>query len=246
MTIRQAGLQSVLVTGKYAAYSKATNTEGVVIAVRFIDDALNLSKTFVEYDVRDLRTSQIYSNCRRMDIMCGMDDGSEDILRPAQQLIGALSPLFDPKVDPLSQSDGDRVTLTFTYGAQHGATIIGVLPHAKMTYGTTKEQGARRFQTHKGTSVETKKDGTYVIKRNDTSITLNADESIVVKHKSGSTMRFLDNGDIDVVPHRQVLLGDEQLSELSDGVVHGTGIDTFSGQMHWQLGSTSRKVLAKK
>lgn len=246
MTVRQAGLRGALVSGQYAPYSKVATTEGVVIAVRFIDDDRNISKTYVEYDVKDLRTGQIYNNCRRGDETAGMDDGSDNVLRPAQKQLGAASPIFDPKLAQLSQSDGDRVLLTFNYGAQHNAVIVAVLPHTKMTYGAKKEQGQRRFQTHKGTSIETKKDGTYQIKRNDTTITLQADEQIEIKHKSGSTVKMLDNGDVQVVPARELLLGDDGLSDVTDGVVHGMAIDTFSGLQQWQLGGTSRHVLVSK
>ena len=246
MTVRQAGLKGTQVSGQYAPYAKVATTEGVVIAVRFIDDERNISKTYVEYDVRDLRTGQIYNNCRRSDETAGMDDGSDNILRPAQKQIGAASPIFDPKLAQLSQSDGDRVLLTFNYGAQHNAVIVAVLPHTKLTYGAKREDGIRRFQTHKGTSVATKSDGTYQIKRNDTTITLQANEEIEVKHKSGSIVKLLDSGDVQLIPARELLLGDDGLSNVTDGVVHGTAFDTFSGLQQWQLGGTSRHVLVSK
>lgn len=244
--IRQAGLSGVLLSGEHASYSKVATVECVVIAVRYIDDVNNLSKTYVEYDVRDLRTSQIYKNCRRCDQVSGMEDGEDNILRAAQQQFGATTPVFDPKTAQLSQSDGDRVLVTCNYGAQHNAVIVAVLPHSRLTYGATRDKGFRRFQTHKGTSVETQKDGTYQIKRGDTTITLQANEEIEVSHKSGSIIRFLDNGDVEVIPANDLLLGGNGLTETIDGVVHGTGIDVFSGAKYWQLGSTSRTVLAKK
>jgi len=81
--IGQAGLRGARVVGKYPAFSKGLLAECVVIAVRFIDDARNISKTFTEYDVKDLRTGQIYPNVRRLDSTAGMDDGSDNVLRPA-------------------------------------------------------------------------------------------------------------------------------------------------------------------
>jgi hypothetical protein len=205
-SVQQAGLRGSRVVGKYAAFSKAAPVECVVIAVRYIDDKRNISKAFTEYDVKDLRTGQIYPNVRRLNSANGMDDGDEDVLRPAQKLIGATSPVFDPAVSQLSQSDGDRVMVSFSYGAQHTAVITDVLPHPKSTYGTKREQGQRRFTTHKGTSVETRQDGTHVITRGETSITLKADESIEIVHKSGSQMRFLDNGDIEVIAKRDLIV----------------------------------------
>lgn len=243
---RQAGLSDTLVSGRYAPYSKVATVECVVIAVRFVDDERNISKTYVEYDVRDLRTSQIYQNCRRCANSAGIDDGDDDVLRPAQRQIGATSPIFDPKTAQLSQSDGDRVLVTCNYGAQHNAVIVAVLPHTKANYGAKRDQGFRKFSTHRGTSVETTKDGVYQIKRGDTTITVQANEDVEVIHKSGSKLRLLDSGNVEVIPGKELLLGGDGLSIVTDGVVHGTGFDTFSGQQHWQLGSTARHVLAKK
>lgn len=208
--VKQAGLRGARVSGKYAPYAKVATAECVVIAVRFIDDIHNRSKAYVEYDVRDLRTGQIYNNCRRLDSGAGMEDGVDNTLRPAQRNLGTASPVFDPKIAQLSQSDGDRVLVSFSYGAQHGATITDVLPHPKQAYGATKADGFRRLQTHRGTSIETKSDGSFFIKRGDTVITIAVDETIEVKHKSGSRLRFLENGDVDVVPKRDLLLGDER------------------------------------
>lgn len=198
--IKQAGLSGVSMAGAHSAYSKVAEVEGVVIAVRYVDDPKNLSKAYVEYDVKDLRTGQVYPNCRRCDQTAGIDDGEDNTLRPAQKQFGTTTPIFDPKRARLSQSDGDRVLVTCTYGAQHNAVITAVLPHSRMSYGTTRAQGFRRFQTHKGTSVETQQDGTYRIKRGSTSVTLNANETIDVVHKSGSAMHFADDGSVQVTP----------------------------------------------
>lgn len=243
--VSMAGLLSSRVVGVYPAFSRAMTVECVVIAVHFIDDATNLSKTFTEYDVKDLRTGQIYPNVRRADSAAGMDDGGDNVLHPAGKMLSG-SPTFDPKSSQLSQSDGDRVVITFSYGAQTAPVIIAVVPHMQTAYGTKREQGQRRFTTHKGTSVETQQDGTYQIKRGDTTITLNADESIEVVHKSGSVMRFRDDGSIEVIPQTELYLGDSDLSTLLDGVVHARGIDPFTGQQYGMLGNASRKVLAKK
>lgn len=245
--IGQAGIRGARVVGKYPAFSKGVSTECVVIAVRYIDDTRNISKQFTEYDVKDLRTGQIYPNVRRVDSVAGMDDGEENVLRPAQKLIGAVSTVFDPKIAQLSQSDGDRVQVSFSYGAQHTPVITDVLPHPKLTYGTTREQGHRKFSTHKGTSVESQKDGTYQIKRGDTAITLsadetieikrgdtaitlNADETIEVKHKSGATLRFLDAGDIEMTPAqgRDVFVGKEGATE---NMVLGQRLKVFLNTM---------------
>lgn len=174
--VRQAGLEGAQVTGRYHPYSKVANAECVVIAVRYIDDKLNRSKTYTEYDLRDIRTGQIYNAARHVMSTAGMDDGTDDVLRPAQKLVGSASAVFDPKSDQLSQSDGDRVLVTFSYGAQHSPVILGVIPHQRTTYGTTREHGFRRFATHRGTSVETKSNGTYVLKRENVALALDADD----------------------------------------------------------------------
>lgn len=213
--VTQAGIRGARVAGKYPSYSKVAGAEGVIIAVYYVDDTKNVSKTHVEYDVRDLRSGAIYQNVRRVDSASGIEDGDENVLRPAQKLIGAASPIFDPKINQLSESDGDRVQLQFNYGAQHGVVIAGVISHPKTEYGTKREQGRRRFTTHKGTSVEFAEDGTYTIQRGRTTIVVHGDDdSIEVTHKSGSKMRFLDNGDIDVVPRRVLLLGGNRPAEV--------------------------------
>lgn len=206
----QAGLKGGRISGHYAPYSKVAEVECVVIAVRYTDDALNVSKTHVEYDVKDLRTGQIYPNARKLETTQGMMDGEENILNQAQRLIGATKPTFDPKTDQLSQSDGDFVLVSFTYGAQHGPVITGVLPHPKMAYGTKRAQGVRKFQTHKGTSIEIQSNGSYVITRGKTTITVDADANIEVVHKTGSKMTFLESGDVNLVPAGDLLLGNDR------------------------------------
>lgn len=242
--IGQAGIRGARVVGKYPAFSKAMTVECVVIAVRYIDDEKNISKTYTEYDVKDLRTGQVYPNVRRLDSSAGMDDGDETVLRPAEKLTNNASS-FDPKVSQLTESDGDRVNVAFSYGSQNTPVITDVLPHPKLTYGTKREQGQRKFTTHKGTSVETKQDGTYIIKRGKTTITLNEDESIEVKHKSGSKMRFLDNGDIEVNPKAKLIHGTDVAVPV-EGTLNGMAFDLFSGQTHFALGNASRKVFSKK
>lgn len=207
--IQQSGLKSAntRLTGRKPEYSKSSSSECVVIAVRYIDDDLNISKTHVEYDVRDLRTGDIYPNCRRGDQAAGMLNGEENILHAATKIIGATDPSFDPRVDPLTQSDGDFVIVDFTYGARHGSVIVAVLPHEQMTYGTKREFGERRYLLHQGTSLTIGSDGSYSIVRGDTSIVVDKDSNITVTHKTGSQLRFLDNGDVDVVPNGNLLLG---------------------------------------
>lgn len=191
MKVRQAGLQTALITGRYAPYSKTSPSEGVVIAVRYKDDERNISKQYTEYDVKDLRTGQVYPNCRRMHQTGGVDDGQDDTLRQANKILGTSSPTFDAKRAQLSQSDGDRVMLSFSYGAHTSPVIIGVIPHRATTYAATREQGERKLTAHKGTTIEIDKDGVYT-----------------VRHKSGSVIRMLDDGDVEIVPVGELRVGE--------------------------------------
>jgi len=49
-----------------------------------------------------------------------------------------------------------------------------------------------------------------------------------------------------VVEASEVHLGADNLINPNDGVVHGTGIDSFTGAPYWALGNASGVVLAKK
>lgn len=245
--ISMAGLSTVHVSGRYPSFSKVGHAEGVVIAVRFIDDERNTSKKYVEYDVRDLSTGQIYRNCRRANVAGGMDDGDDTPLRPAQKLHDNVSAgfNFDPRTAQLSQSDGDRVLVSFIGGAHISPVIIGVLPHNRTSYGSTRADGLRRFTTHKGTSVETKADGTYQVKRDGTTITLNADKTIEVAHESGSKLTFNTDGSVTLIPATTLKLGDDALVALLDGVLTGQTVEPITGLKFSVLGGASSKVLAK-
>jgi hypothetical protein len=53
-------------------------------------------------------------------------------------------------------------------------------------------------------------------------------------------------GDANVIAGGTIRLGANTLVAPMDGVVHGTGIDTFTGATYFALGNASTKVLAKK
>jgi hypothetical protein len=236
--VRQSGLSGVRVTGRYPSFGQVASTEGVVIAVRYTDDERNRSKKYVEYDVRDLKSGQVYPNCRRLSTTSGQEDGEENVLHAAQKLQDNTSAgfVFDPKTAPLSQSDGDRVVLNFIHGAHHSPVIVGVIQHSRNG----------RYQTHKGTSVETAQDGTYQVKRGDTTITLNADASVEVRHTSGSYMRFNTDGSIQLVPATTIDIGDSPLTPIVTGVLNGEAIDSLTGLPMWALDNASTVVRVKK
>lgn len=225
------GVRGAQVSGRYPSYSKVASVEGVVVEVHFVDDTSNRSKQYVEYDVRDLRTGQIYTQCRRLSDVSGLEDGSENVLRPAKTYVDVEQvALFDKGTSPLTLSDGDRVMLQFMYGAQHSPVVVGILPHGQMQYGAKRADGFRRFTTHKGTSVETKEDGTYIITREiapgaQTSITIESNGDVKVEHESGAKLHILQDGTVrlDGLPFglrlgfnatQKGLLGDAFLSAL--------------------------------
>lgn len=161
--VSMAGLRHASVTGVYASFSKTAPAECVVVAVRYIDDVRNRSKQYVEYDVRDLKTGQIYPNCPVLMNGGGFEDGSEVILRAATKPLGNIggSFTFDPRVDPVLESDGDRVMVSFVNAAHYSAVIVGVLPHVRSGYGAKRADGQRRYIAHHGVTFEMTQDGVF-------------------------------------------------------------------------------------
>lgn len=212
--IAMAGLHTARVAGQYPSFAKVAPAEGVVIAVRYVDEDRNRSKQYVEYDVRDLRSGQIYTNCRRLSTVSGQDDGEENILRAAQKLPETQGTfVFDPTVAPLTQSDGDRVILNFVNGAHHSPVIVGVIQHRRMAYGAKRADGRRRFMTHQGTSFEIKQDGTYVITRNIDATT----KTTLTLEPNGDFKAELPNGARLHLVKDQVMLD----GKLDDGIRFG-------------------------
>lgn len=193
--VSQGGLRKTQVAGVYPAYSKSALAEGVVVAIRYIDDDRNLSKKYTEYDVRDLRTGQIYTNCRRLHAMAGQDDGDDDILRPAQKIEASPGFVFDARTSPLSNSDGDRVVVGFLGAAHSSAVILGVTPQRLTGYAAVRSDGRRRLTTHKGTSVEFKDDGAWVLTRNvdesrRTTLTFTPEGNIIFEQHDGARLHL--------------------------------------------------------
>ena len=206
------GVKGMKVVGRYPAFSKVAETEGVVIDRFFTDDERNRSQTYVEYNVRDIRTGQIYYNCRYAHGTAGQTNGTEDILQPAtQRLPGNPGPEdFNPQTSPLIESDGDRVLIAFVHGAHHSPVITNVLPHRRSEYGAKREDGQRKFSVHQGLSVEVSKIGEYTI-----------------THKSGSVIKMLDNGDVQVLPAdgRDAFIG---ATTATENLVLGQAFKTFA------------------
>lgn len=246
----QAGLETAATQHTHVdpQYNIQGLREMVVIERKFVDERGNRSRSYVEYTCRDLFTGDVIPNVRRMAMAGGYEDGDDFVLQPATKLLpGATTQRFTRQTRA-RDTDGDRVLVGFIDGVRTRAVILGVLTHTSSSYGATLADGSRRLTVHKGTHVELRKDGTYVVSRNGSSITVNADDTVEVKHKSGATLTMTDAGDIVVEPAagRQVMLGSDTLAAPLDGVVHGSGIDSFTGAPYASLGNASVVVLAKK
>jgi hypothetical protein len=75
-------------------------------------------------------------------------------------------------------------------------------------------------------------------------------EDVLLHIRPGKNLRIVTEGAGKVVIDPRdtgvVELGGESLNALVDGVVHGTGVDPFTGSTYAVLGNTSANVLAKK
>jgi hypothetical protein len=241
----QAGVENAHLVGVKTPFSLAELREGVVIEVFYKDEVYNRSRKYAEYEVRDVLNGEIYTKCRRLQSTGGSTDGGEDILQAATKSLEAGVP-FNQLATPARYMDGDRVLVGFVGGSSASPVIVGVLPHTASDYGATRADGQRRFLTHRGTAITMGDDGKWSISRGDTSITLNPDETVVLTHKSGTVISILDNGDVAIVQAGNLLLGDAGLSAPGDGVVHGTGVDPFTGSTYAVLNNACATVLAKK
>lgn len=231
----QAGtaVDDYALTGQRAHFAISGLREMVVVSRAYSDQPGNRSRRYVEYTCRDVHTSELFPGCRRLSQMGGVLNGDDDVLHPTTTLLtGATAAAggVDPQHAPALTVDGDQVMVGFVDGSRSRPVIIGVFQHSGMTYGAKAVNGERRLTRHAGTSIEIQADGTYV-----------------VTHKSGSVMKFLSNGDVQVTPAGNlVLAGAETAGPTSEGIVPGTGIDPFTGATYNQLGNASARVFAKK
>lgn len=228
---------SFALTNERAHYSISGMREMVITARYYIDAPQNRSKRFVEYTCRDLHTSELYPGCRQLSAMGGVDDGDDNTLRPATNLLpGATGVSGSGSIvneqTPAAVVDGDQVLVGFIDGSRSRPVIMGVFRHSgSNTYGATTAEGERRLTQHKGTSLELKSDGTYVITAKGGSvIMLDTDGNVTVDAKGGATVNLSD--------------GSALTAQM--GVVNGLAVDTFTGATQFALGNSSGTVLAKK
>lgn len=183
----QAGARrgAFALTGEHAHFSILGLREMVVVARYYVDSPNNRSKRFVEYTCRDLYTSELYPWARQLSAMGGVDDGDDNTLRPSTSLLPGATGVTGSLVGeqtPANIVDGDQVLVTFIEGSRSRPVIIGVFRHSGSTpYGATAAQGERRLTQHKGTQLELKADGSYVITGvGKTSITLAPDGTYTI------------------------------------------------------------------
>ena len=208
----QGGLEhaATTLTDRDPQFSMHSFHEMVVVGRTYVDEPGNRSRTHIEYTCRDLATGDIFHGVQRMQQSAGVDDGEDLPLRPASKLLPhALGQRFSNQTKS-RDVDGDRVIVVFLKGSVYKPVIIGTLTHRSATYGAKKADGERRLLTHKGTSVEIKQNGEYVI-----------------KHKSGAEVTLLDSGDVALTPapNKHVFLGDTTATE---NLVLGQQFKTFA------------------
>jgi hypothetical protein len=188
----QTGPQEQSLTGNFPQFSILGLREMVVIGRRYKKDDFNRSRTQVEYTVRDLRTGDSFPGARRIDIMSGAEDGDDNVLHPAGKARKNSSGEVGPQT-PSANTDGDRVLVGFLEGSRSQPVIIGVFRHPDATYGSTADDGERRYSTHKGTSMEVTSSGAFkLVHKSGTSITIDDDGNVTVNVKSGKVMTVDD------------------------------------------------------
>lgn len=231
----QPGLEpeNVSPTNEHPHFSTTGLREMVVVDVRPTDDPKNRSNgAYVEYVCRDLYTGEEFPNAQRLEDLGGLDDGDDNVLHAVQQnRDGVVAKSLNKKRSPANDTDGERVLVGFINGARSRPVIVGSMKHPYSKYGATKADGERRLTQHKGTKISIASNGEYTI-----------------THKSGSYVKLLDDGSIEVVPAsgQPIKLGDSNLSEVLDGLVHGRGVDPYTGATYAALGNASTTVLGKK
>jgi len=226
----QAGARSARVVGRLPQFSLLGVREAVVLEVLYADDPKNRRKSCVEYKLRDLQTGSIVDNAVLESIAFGVDDGDETVLRAASKNTsgGDLNEFTRAK-----DTDGDHVRYTFTEGASTTPVITGVIPQRGVTWAATRKDGRRRLIRNAGTELEIKSDGEFVVTRGGTSLVVNKDSNVTLKHKSGAQLSIDDNGNVTLNGGPQVKIQDGSLgiARLNDPVASNTELATFFAQI---------------
>lgn len=134
---------------------------GQIDKIHFIDDASNISKKFVEYDVnvRDEKGGQIViRNARCMAMLSSTNDFDETVLEANEYA-------FSGKLEPANffiNKNGTTVILACLNGSKDKPFIIGTLQHPKKL-GAKRADGVRKIGEFRGVAWNINKDGELII-----------------------------------------------------------------------------------
>lgn len=154
-----------ITTGKDVYNEGLKMQAGQVEKIHFIDDASNVSKAFVEYDVsvRDARGGQsTYRNLRSMSSIFGTNDFEETILEPNEFA-------FTGKLDPsnlFSNKNGTMVLIAFIDGSKDKPTVVGAINHPRKKDGAKRTDGIRKKGEFRGLQWEINKEGEFSLTYN--------------------------------------------------------------------------------
>ena len=218
----QAGLctDSTHMTGTLPHFSGIGLRLMVVTEVKYIDQPGNRSRKYAEYTCRDIMTNEFAYGCRPLVSLGGIDSGEDNTIAPASKLRDGARTARFTKNTAARDTDGTVVLVGFVEGSKSRGVILGAVAHQYSTLGATAEDGERRLVRHKGTSVEFKKDGTYVITRKvsdsqSTITTVTPSGDVTVRHHSGAKVDVITN--LVTVDAQQVKLGAAAVEAVSRG-----------------------------
>lgn len=160
---------------------------GQVEKVYPIDDPINRSKQFVEYDVsvRDANGGQsVFRNVRKLETLGGVNDFSEQVLE-------ANEFAFQGKLDPsnlFKHKNGSIIVLAFLNNSIEKPFILGCLAHPKRS-GARKSDGIRNLAEFRGLEFEIDKDGALRI----TYLGNRTPDNKLVRPSTGPTEITIDN-----------------------------------------------------
>lgn len=202
----------------------AVPVEGVVVGIHYRDDKTNRSKKEIEYDVDVTSMFNLgrLFNVPRTDVMAGIDDGDDNVLRRANTTVGNDQWVADggrgqrTKPTPRYASDGDRVIVQFINGNPHRPVITGVLTHFS---------SRRKFEKLDGTALP--KDGSLIRRKRHRGTEMVMDEKGNVEVVFGKTPDEKGK-DTDDKKKLTIIIGDftvEIDNSVSPTVMHIKGPD---------------------
>lgn len=148
-------------TGQDIKEQGGTTLIGQIEKIHFVDDATNISKQFVEYDV-SVRNQQggqtIYKNVRADGDLGGFNDSS-DVVLEANEV--ALKGQLDPS-NFFGNKNGTIVYISFRDDSLDKPYISGTAEHPQ-NKGSTRADGIRWKKEFRGLVQEINKEGEYIL-----------------------------------------------------------------------------------